>query len=189
MTDTPVWDKPNPVKKSKKLTSYQKAKARARAKAAGRPYPNMVDNIAVARESLEIGSKEIRVAYQRMTPGQEKADIGDDTMVPQTDKINLKRRKSIKRFKAYFDEEKEPALNKPHRTPGGPKKFSVYVKNEKGNTVKVNFGDPNMEIKRDNPARRKAFRARHNCDNPGPKTSAKYWSCKMWSKRNVSDLT
>jgi hypothetical protein len=71
-------------------------------------------------------------------------------------------------------------LNKPFRTPGGPKKFSVYVKNEKGNVVKVNFGDPNMEIKRDDPNRRKSFRARHNCDNPGPKTKARYWSCKQW---------
>ncbi len=72
------------------------------------------------------------------------------------------------------------ALNKPFRTPGGPKKFSVYVKNEKGNVVKVNFGDPNMEIKRDNPARRKNFRARHNCSNPGPKWKARYWSCYQW---------
>lgn len=72
-------------------------------------------------------------------------------------------------------------LNKPFRTPKGPKKFSVYVKNDKGNVVKVNFGDPNMEIKRDNPARRKSFRARHQCDtNPGPKWKARYWSCKMW---------
>ena len=71
-------------------------------------------------------------------------------------------------------------LNKPFRTPDGPKKFSVYVKNEKGNVVKVNFGDPNMEIKRDDPERRKSFRARHNCDNPGPKWKARYWSCKQW---------
>ena len=80
-------------------------------------------------------------------------------------------------------------LNKPFRTPGGPKKFSVYVKNDKGNVVKVNFGDPNMSIKRDDPARRKSFRARHGCDNPGPKTKAKYWSCKMWSKKSVTKMT
>jgi len=71
-------------------------------------------------------------------------------------------------------------LNKPFRTPDGPKKMSVYVKNDKGNVVKVNFGDPNMEIKRDNPKRRKSFRARHNCDNPGPKWKARYWSCRAW---------
>lgn len=71
-------------------------------------------------------------------------------------------------------------LNKPFRTPDGPKKFSVYVKNEKGNVVKVNFGDPNMKIKKNIPERRKSFRARHNCDNPGPKWKARYWSCKAW---------
>ena len=82
-------------------------------------------------------------------------------------------------------------LNKPFRTSKGPKKFSVYVKNEKGNIVKVNFGDPNMEIKRDDPARRKSFRARMKCDtSPGPRWKANYWSCKMWeSKKSVTDYT
>jgi len=67
-------------------------------------------------------------------------------------------------------------LNKPMR--GDVKKFKVYVKNPKGNVVKVNFGDPNMRIKKSNPARRRSFRARHNCDNPGPKHKARYWSCR-----------
>jgi hypothetical protein len=71
-------------------------------------------------------------------------------------------------------------LNKPFRTADGPKKFSVYVKNDKGNVVKVNFGDPNMTIKKHIPERRKSFRARHNCDNPGPKWKSRYWSCKAW---------
>lgn len=85
---------------------------------------------------------------------------------------------------------KKVKLNDPFRTSGGPKKFSVYVKNEKGNVVKVNFGDPNMEIKRDDPDRRKSFRARHQCDtNPGPKWKARYWSCRMWEKgKTVSEL-
>ena len=69
-------------------------------------------------------------------------------------------------------------LNKPMR--GDVKKFKVYVKNPKGNVVKVNFGDPNMRIKKSNPARRRSFRARHNCDNPGPKHKARYWSCRKW---------
>ena len=69
-------------------------------------------------------------------------------------------------------------LNKPMR--GDVKKFKVYVKNPKGNVVKVNFGDPNMRIKKSNPKRRKSFRARHNCDNPGPKHKARYWSCRKW---------
>lgn len=84
---------------------------------------------------------------------------------------------------------KEVTLNKPFRTPNGPKKFAVYVKNDKGNTTIVRFGDPNMEIKRDDPKRRKNFRSRHNCDNPGPKWKPKYWSCKFWEKgKKVSDL-
>jgi len=72
-------------------------------------------------------------------------------------------------------------LGKPFLTPSGPKKRSVYVKNEGGNVVKVNFGDPNMTIKKNIPARRKSFRARHHCDtNPGPRTKARYWSCRAW---------
>lgn len=71
-------------------------------------------------------------------------------------------------------------LNKPFKTPGGPKKSAVYVKNDKGNVVMVRFGDPNMKIKKSDPARRKSFRARHKCDNPGPKWRARYWSCRAW---------
>jgi hypothetical protein len=71
-------------------------------------------------------------------------------------------------------------LGKPFLTPKGPKKRSVYVKNEKGNVVKVNFGDPNMRIKAYSPKHRKSFRARHNCQNPGPKYKSRYWSCKQW---------
>jgi hypothetical protein len=91
---------------------------------------------------------------------------------------SLKFNNLIKEAAKYKD--KDVTLNKPFRTPDGPKKFSVYVKNDKGNVVKVNFGDPNMEIKRDNAERRKSFRARHNCDNPGPKWKARYWSCWQW---------
>ena len=75
---------------------------------------------------------------------------------------------------------KKVTLNDPVRSSDGNKKFHVYVKNEKGNVIKLGFGDPNMEIKRDDPARRKSFRARHNCDNPGPKYKARYWSCYQW---------
>ena len=83
-------------------------------------------------------------------------------------------------FLEGLNEEEGKKLNKPFRTPGGPKKFAVYVKNDKGNVVKLGFGDPNLEIKRDDPDRRKAYRARHGCDNPGPKWKANYWSCN-WS--------
>jgi hypothetical protein len=72
-------------------------------------------------------------------------------------------------------------LNNPFRLPSGSKKkFGVYVKNDKGNVIKVTFGDPNMEIKRDDPKRRAAFRSRHDCENKKDKTTAGYWSCYQW---------
>jgi len=93
-------------------------------------------------------------------------------------------------YKAYGDIEetleeaeyhgRKVPLGKPMR--GDVKKFKVYVKDPKtGNIKKVNFGDPNMRIKKSIPARRKSFRARHHCDtNPGPRTKARYWSCRNW---------
>ena len=79
-------------------------------------------------------------------------------------------------------------LNKPFRTSGGPKKFAVYVMNNQGNVVIVRFGDPNMSIKRDDPERRKSFRARHNCSQKKDRTTPGYWSCKFWSSKRVGDL-
>lgn len=73
---------------------------------------------------------------------------------------------------------REVPLGKPMK--GDVKKSKVYVKGPKGNVVKVNFGDKNMRIKKSNPARRKSFRARHNCANPGPRWKARYWSCRAW---------
>ena len=75
-------------------------------------------------------------------------------------------------------------LGKPMQ--GDVKKFKVYVKNPQGNVVKVNFGhkgkggEKTMSIKKNNPQRRKSFRARHNCDNPSPRHKARYWSCRAW---------
>jgi hypothetical protein len=74
-------------------------------------------------------------------------------------------------------------LNKPFRTPGGPKKFAVYTKNESGKVVIVRFGDPDLSIKKHIPERRKSFRARHGCDTDPrakDKTTRKYWSCRQW---------
>ena len=83
----------------------------------------------------------------------------------------------------YVDEAeyqgRKVSLGKPMR--GDVKKFKVYVRDPKTKNIKkVNFGDPNMKIKKSNPARRRSFRARHNCDNPGPRTKARYWSCRKW---------
>lgn len=96
--------------------------------------------------------------------------------------------KKLLSFKEFLNESKgeyrgrKVTLNDPFRTPDGPKKFSVYVRNDKGNVVKVNFGDPDMEIKRDDDEARKSFRARHNCDEKKDKTKAGYWSCYQWRK-------
>ena len=88
----------------------------------------------------------------------------------------------IKEYKPDVNEAeyqgRDVKLNKPMT--GDVKKFKVYVKNPKGNVVKVNFGQKGARIKKDNPERKKSFRARHNCDSPGPRTGARYWSCKAW---------
>jgi hypothetical protein len=113
--------------------------------------------------------------------------------VKDKSKLKIVKMKKIQQVGEILKEEaehegKKVTLNKPFRTPDGPKKFAVYVKNDKGNVVKVTFGDPNMEIKRDSDDRKANFRARHNCDDPGPKDKARYWSCKMWSNTPVSKL-
>jgi len=104
--------------------------------------------------------------------------------------VNLEEEGDIDLFDIDYSEAEKKTLNKPFRLPSGSnKKFGVYVKNDKGNIVMVKFGDPNMEIRRDDPERRKSFRARHQCDtNVGPKWKARYWSCKFWSKKPVSSM-
>jgi len=88
-----------------------------------------------------------------------------------------------------YTEAEKKTLNKPFRLKDGKKKYGVYVKNPKtGNVIMVKFGDPNMEIKRDDPARRRSFRARHKCDTAKDKTTPRYWSCKFWSKKPVSKM-
>ena len=91
--------------------------------------------------------------------------------------IELDRDKDEKMNEAEYQGRKVK-LGKPMQ--GDVKKFKVYVKNDKGNVVKVNFGQKGMTIKKSNPARRKSFRARMNCDSPGPRHKARYWSCRKW---------
>lgn len=113
--------------------------------------------------------------HKRRKQGKKKLKPGDENY-PET--LDIDENEEIEEKES----EKKP-LNKPIRTSDGNKKFKVYVKDPKTKNVKtVRFGDPNMEIKRDDPERRKSFRARHNCDNPGPKTKARYWSCYQWRK-------
>jgi hypothetical protein len=148
------------------------------------------DAIRSAKESIdpnkpssrEDGTSSLAKVYKRATPGQSKAydvvksvirealgdcSCGGNCKCGDTKKVN----------EAEYQGRKV-ALGKPMK--GDVKKSKVYVKNEKGNVVKVEFGDPNMTIKKHIPGRRKNFRARHNCDNPGPRTKARYWSCRAW---------
>jgi len=74
---------------------------------------------------------------------------------------------------------KNVKLGKPFRTPGGPKKFAVYVKSKNGNVKKVTFGDPNLRVKNANKGAAKSFRARHKCDQKKDRTTAGYWSCNV----------
>ena len=162
--------------KNKEL--IQKVRQDAAKKFSGNSY---VKNLWVLNEYKKRGGK---VAYKGKKPATKKiqkqieASI-EDCIFDMVDE-----------WEESQAEKENKTLNKPFRLPSGSKKkFGVYVKNDKGNVVKVTFGDPNLSIKRDNPERRKNFRARHGCDNPGPKWKAKYWSCRMWSKKPVSKIT
>ena len=119
-------------------------------------------------------------------PGEKEEEDITETEIDTEDDAEVMKKELFERETDILEyasdyQGRKVTLNKPFRTPKGPKKFSVYVKNDKGNIVKVNFGDPNMKIKKNIPERRKSFRARHQCDtNPGPKWKARYWSCRMW---------
>lgn len=78
-------------------------------------------------------------------------------------------------------------LNRPFRTPGGPKKYAVYVKNKKGNIIKVTFGDPNLRVRGRSAARRKSFAARHKCSQKKDRTKAGYWSCRSHRIRSLGN--
>lgn len=79
-------------------------------------------------------------------------------------------------------------LNKPFRTPSGPRKFAVYTKNEKDRVVKVGFGEPGMRVNNNDPKKARSFRKRMRCDNPGPKWKARYWACNVSRYRKLLGL-
>lgn len=83
---------------------------------------------------------------------------------------------------------KNVKLNRPFRTPGGPKKFAVYVKTPKGTIKKVTFGDPNLRVRNNNPKAAKSFRARHKCNQKNDRTKAGYWSCNISRYRKILGL-
>jgi hypothetical protein len=135
-------------------------------------------------EALEWGTDAMRQKYAADTPGQP-TDIQtaahqetccNDCEDEITEDVDWEQIVNEAEYQG-----KSVKLNDPFRTPDGPKKFGVYTMGPNGNVVIVRFGDPNMEIKRDDPDRRASFRARHGCDDdPGPKYKAKYWSCHQW---------
>lgn len=154
---------------------------------------------------LEYGTDTARMTYARMTPGQSQeiinARYSAEAALEVINNANMQRAMKLYSEEACCDEcqdeiveevdwdlvlheaeyqGKDVSLNKPFYTPDGPKKSAVYTMGPNGKVVIVRFGDPNMEIKKDNPERRASFRARHNCDDPGPKWKARYWSCKAW---------
>ena len=139
----------------------------------------------------QIGMKE---KDGRMVPNCVKKEgfVDEDNI----EEYDVESEQDIKEFVQFMREYKQPLCEAEYRgrkvnlgkpMQGDVKKFKVYVKNPKGKVVKVNFGfggssakGKRMSIKKNNPARRKNFRARHNCDNPGPRTKARYWSCRAW---------
>jgi hypothetical protein len=145
------------------------------------------DSVNMAKLKKAVGGEEALVTTLHSSAVQHSLD--DDEFIDAAMRmLNIPREeikaiidKNIKGESVTSEAEyqgRKVSLGKPTR--GDVKKFKVYVKNPKGNVVKVNFGDPNMKIKKSNPARRRSFRARHNCANPGPRHKARYWSCRKW---------
>jgi hypothetical protein len=125
---------------------------------------------------------------ERMSLEQFKDRYGDEDWIEEFWRVATGETEQSNTDEAKY-QGREVQLNK--KLPGDTKKFKVYVKDPStGNVKKVNFGhggktarklgQKTMRIRKSNPAARKSFRARHNCDNPGPKTKARYWSCRNW---------
>jgi len=146
------------------------------------------DSVNMAKLKQAVGGEEALVttlhasAVQRGLDDDDFVDAAKRMLNMSSEEVQAIIDKNIKGEESITSEAeyqgRKVSLGKPTR--GDVKKFKVYVKNPKGNVVKVNFGDPNMKIKKSNPARRKSFRARHNCANPGPRHKARYWSCRKW---------
>ena len=136
-------------------------------------YGKSKDEMKIALEGKE-SSARMRLMKALDDVETRKKFAKGEIRIPTPDE---RKEKEDKVKEAEYQGRKVP-LGKPMQ--GDVKKFKVYVKNPKGNVVKVNFGDPNMRIKKSNPARRKSFRARHNCASPGPRHKARYWSCRKW---------
>ena len=142
-----------------------------------------------------VSDKDVAKPVKKPEKKKPEQGVSEASSLAQQAAIAIVMKKAGKKPKDVSEETLEEAekngkrvqLNKPFRTSDGKGKFAVYAKNEKGNVVKVNFGDTTgLTIKTSNPDRRRNFRARHNCDNPGPRHKARFWSCKSWSRGTVS---
>lgn len=200
---TPGWDRYNSSGKrvgecgdAEKGDPYSACLSKQKAEKLGKEgIASFVERKRAAQTEAGRGKKGSKSKGQKpvfvSTGASEKRKV-DEQMEPVNEGCGCEKKTLFGKIKDKMEKKllkEEAPLNKPFRTPGGPKKFGVRVKNEKGNIITVRFGDPNMEIKRDDPNRRSNFRARHNCANPGPKTKARYWSCRMWEKgKPVSKL-
>ena len=162
-------------------------------------YKSILDGNHRANKAIQNGSKTIlaKLVNIKKLPPEFQDVLGealeDDDNIEEYD---VESEQDVKEFVQFMREYKQPLCEAEYRgrkvslgkrMQGDVKKFKVYVKNPKGKVVKVNFGfggssakGKRMTIKKNNPARRKNFRARHNCDNPGPRTKARYWSCRAW---------
>jgi hypothetical protein len=135
---------------------------------------NCDEIVEVAEEALTLENLYVPSAEEYLSAEEIDLDGSEFT------ELNIDEYFNIEVVNAAEYQGRKVTLNKPFRTPDGPKKSAVYVKNQSGKVVIVRFGDKNMSIKKNIPARRKSFRARHNCENPGPVWKARYWACKSW---------
>jgi hypothetical protein len=143
-------------------------------------------NEATAAEEDEFHTKLDKLVHKTFGKSSDEKDESKNEVVDEYDVETIEEMKDfqnfIKEYKADINEAeyqgRDVKLGKIMQ--GDVKKFKVYVKNDKGNVVKVNFGQKGMTIKKDNPGARKSFRSRMNCDSPGPRWKARYWSCRKW---------
>lgn len=135
-------------------------------------YFDLINEVKILYENNQIAIKEEDAELLETDIGQFAEYNGKviklDAPFPLRKKINEAEHKG-----------KKVKIGKPFRTPGENKKFAVYVKTPSGNVKKVRFGDPNLKIKNNNPARAKSFRARHKCSEKKDRTKAGYWACRI----------
>lgn len=165
--DNPCWKGYKPVGTKKK---------------GGRTVPNCVPKESIEEESDDEAKKSHDAGYRDASQGKKKNPYNPGS--PSAKHYDDGQAAYKRHFGEDFevDEAKYRGKDVPlgKKLPGDVKKSKVYVRKPNGNIVKVNFGDKKMRIKKSNPKRRKSFRARHNCKNPGPRWKARYWSCRSW---------